>query len=92
MQAQASTAAVLMTSLRESTAVASSVSELIRRPMERLKAAIQSLTAIESTSTATSAPENSVGLGAMIFCTELQARLIPMASTSAATTSPARYS
>ena len=92
MQAQASTAAVLMTSLRESIAVAVSVSESMRRPMVRLNTAIQSFTTMESASTATSAPENSVGVGAMIFWMDESVRLMPMVSTSAATTRPARYS
>ena len=90
--AEARTAAVEITSFVESTAVASRVSESIARPRRRLNVAIHSFTSIEATSTTTTAGPNSVGSGWTIFSTDDPSRLMPMAHTSTATTSPARYS
>ena len=65
--AHSSTTLVEMTSLRESTAVASSVVELMRRPSVRLNTIIHSFTRMDSTSTHTTAALNSVGEGLTIL-------------------------
>ena len=90
--AAARTAPEVMTSFRESMAVASSVSDEMRLPIEPLKSAIHDLTAIESTRTTITAGPKSVGSGEMIFWTDVMTRLMPTARTSAATVSDARYS
>ena len=81
-----------MTSFLESMAVASSVSDEIRLPIEPLKSAIHDLTAIETPRTTITAGPKSVGSGEMIFWTDVMIRLMPTARTSAATVSDARYS
>ena len=92
MMAAASTAAVAMTSLRESTAVAMSVVDEMRLPMRRLKNAIQSFTRMESTSTAATTALNSAGDGARILSMEDRISSMPMTTMSAATAKPERYS
>ena len=72
--------------------MARSVSESMASPKRLLKCAIHNLTAQESSSTATSAAENSTGVGAMIFSIEERMSSMPISSTSTATTNPERYS
>ena len=62
-----STAAVEITSLRLSAAVAISTSESIMQPMRRLKAAIQSFTRIDAASTATLSQLNAAICGCQIL-------------------------
>ena len=90
--AAARTASVVMTSLRESTAVASSVVDAIFLPSPELNAAIHSFTSTEARSTATIAGANSVGEGCTSFSTEECKSSRPMAVTRVATTRPLRYS
>ena len=70
MMAHASTTPVEITSLRESTAVASSVVDEMRRPIARLNTDIGSFTRMESTSTATTARLNSVAAGLSTLSSE----------------------
>ena len=88
----ARTAAVVMTSLRLSAAVASSVSEPIAFPSDRLNAIIHSFTPMESSSTATSAGENEMGCGCKMRSNDDRASSAPMTKISAATARPEMYS
>ena len=88
----ASTAAVLMTSLRLSVAVASSVAEPMRLPMVRLNIAIHSFTPMLPASTATVSQLNATGVGCKILPKLVRASSKPMTMISTDTARPARYS
>ena len=89
---QARTALVVMTSLRESTAVASRVSDSMRRPSVRLKAISQAFIAIETSMTATSGRPNETSRGSRMRSMPERTSSTPTEVTSTATTRPARYS
>ena len=61
------TTLVVITSLRASAAVASSVSESMRRPMVRLRWLIHSLTRMDATSTTTVSQPKPTGVGSSVF-------------------------
>ena len=88
----ASTAAVEITSLRLSMAVASSAAEPMRLPTFLLKAAIHSFTPMESSSTATVTRLNSTAVGDRILPMLERASSTPMTRIITETASPARYS
>ena len=87
-----STAAVDRTSLRLSAAVASSAVEPMPRPSVRLNSAIQSFTAMDSTSTTTSGTLSATAEGWRILSRDDLASSTPMTRISAATPRPVRYS
>ena len=89
---ETSTAAVLITSLRLSAAVASSAAESIRFPSVRLNEASHSFTAMDSTSTAAVTGLSAVSCGCRIFSTPLLASSSPMTRIITDTASPAMYS
>ena len=88
----ASTAEVVITSLRLSAAVASSAFEFILLPIFRLNSIINSFTNMEAHSTHTAVNENSIGSGLINFSTELLPSSRPMKSIITATVRPAIYS
>ena len=88
----ASTAAVVMASLRESCAVASSTFEEMRRASVELNAIIQSFTPMEATRTATFTALMLMGSGLNIFSAELWMRPAPTTTMSTATAMAHRYS
>ena len=88
----ASTAEVVITSLRLSAAVASRAFEFILLPIFRLNSIINSFTNMEAHSTHTAVSENSIGSGLINFCTELLPSSRPMKSIITATVRPAMYS
>jgi len=92
MTADMRTAPVVMTSFRESIAVALRVSDEMRRPISLLKAIIHSLTTIDAMSTTTTAGPKVVGSGFAILPIDDMMRFIPMAASSTDTVRPARYS
>ena len=87
-----STAEVEITSLRLSSAVAISAPDSIFLPMPRLKRAIQSLTAMDMSSTITVAQLNTTPVGCRIFSTLLLSSSTPMTRIITATIRPERYS
>ena len=88
----ASTAAVEITSLRLSMAVASSAAEPMRLPRLRLNAAIQSFTPMESSSTAAETALNDMGAGCRMRSTPERASSAPITRIITDTASPTRYS
>ena len=83
---------MVITSLRLSLAVASSVVEPMRRPIFALNAAIHSFTSIDAASTPTLTQLNTIGSGAKILPTLLRSSSTPMARIITATVMPERYS
>ena len=88
----ARTAAVVMTSLRASAAVASRVSDSMSVPILWLSLAIQSLTRMEAASTATMTQLKSTAVGCSTFAKLSFSSSTPMTRIMTETASPARYS
>ena len=86
------TTLVVITSLRASAAVASSVSESMRRPMVRLRWLIHSLTRMDATSTTTVSQPKLTGVGSSVLAKLSLNSSTPMTKIITETASPARYS
>ena len=88
----ARTAAVVMTSLRASAAVASSVSESMAVPICRFSLLIQSLTRMDAISTATMSQLKATSVGCRTLAKLSFKSSTPMTRIMTETASPARYS